>query len=96
MGYIRSVYSASQIVGGVVLAIISDRGVLSRRGVLIVSFAGAALSYTIVGLANSVSLLLFSRVGKTRGWAQCECSAVRVQCECGAVRVQRNLWSSWC
>lgn len=58
----RSVYSASQIVGGVLLAVVSDRGLLSRRGVLILSFAGAALSYTIVGFANSVPLLLFSRV----------------------------------
>lgn len=62
VGYIQSIYSATQIVGGIVLAIVSDRGLLSRRGVLIVSFVGAALSYGIVGCANSVAWLLFSRV----------------------------------
>ena len=62
VGMIASVYSLAQIVGGVVLAVVADRGLLSRRGVLLLNFAGAAVSYAIVGFADSVWLLLLSRV----------------------------------
>lgn len=48
-GLIGSVYSGAQIVGGVVLGYLGDRG-LGRRGLLLLSFAGAATSYAVVGL----------------------------------------------
>lgn len=61
-GLTSTFYSGAQMLGGVVFAVLGDRGILSRRAVLVVSFAGAAVSYAIVGLAGSVPLLLASRV----------------------------------
>ena len=60
IGLIGSIYSGSQIVGGLVLGTLSDR--ISRSHVLLMNFAAAALSYTMVGLAETVWLLLASRV----------------------------------
>ena len=61
-GMIGSVYSLAQIVGGVVLGLLSDRG-LGRRGLLLLSFVGAAAAYSMVGQRNaSLGLLIFSRV----------------------------------
>lgn len=56
-----SVYSLSQIVGGLVLGALSDRAV-SRRLVLLVSFLGSALSYGMIGLSSSLNMLLVGRV----------------------------------
>ena len=61
VGIVSSVYSASQIVGGIIFGLLSDR-TLGRRTVLLVSMGGAALSYAIIGLATSLPLLIFSRV----------------------------------
>ena len=47
IGIVGSVYSAAQCVGGVVMGYLSDR-VLDRRSVLLISFAGAAISYALV------------------------------------------------
>lgn len=60
VGLIGSVYSASQVVGGVVLGALSDR--ISRRSILMLNFAAAATSYAMVGFGNSVEVLLLSRV----------------------------------
>lgn len=60
-GLVGSVYSATQIMGGVILGIASDR-MLGRRGLLLVSFAGAAISYTLVAYAQSLTTLVASRV----------------------------------
>ena len=60
-GAMGSVYSAMQILGGVVLGFASD-GALGRRGLLLVSFAGAALSYTLAATARSLAMLVLSRV----------------------------------
>mmetsp|Transcript_14280 Transcript_14280/g.33798 ORF Transcript_14280/g.33798 Transcript_14280/m.33798 type:complete len:437 (-) Transcript_14280:407-1717(-) len=61
MGLIGSVYSVAQIFGGLAFGVLSDR-LADRRTVLLISFAGAALSYALVGLAGSVELLVLSRV----------------------------------
>lgn len=52
---LSSVFSTSQIVGGIALGALSDAGALSRKGTLSLSFAGSALSYGVVGLAASTS-----------------------------------------
>jgi len=60
IGFIGSIYSAAQIVGGLVFGIVGDR-LPDRRYVLLISFAGAALSYSLVGLASEVWVLAVSR-----------------------------------
>ena len=61
-GLISSVYSLSQIVGGLILGAVADRR-LGRRGLLLLNFAGAALAYAIVGAPRaSLGLLVASRV----------------------------------
>lgn len=60
-GAMGSAYSAAQIVGGIALGVASD-GALGRRGMLLVSFAGAALSYAMVATATSLATLILSRV----------------------------------
>lgn len=60
-GLVSSVYSAAQIVGGLILGVLSD-STLSRRTVLLISFIGSAISYLLVGLTNSLQVLIFSRV----------------------------------
>lgn len=61
IGMMGSIYSVSQMVGGVLMGAMADR-VLGRRGVLLLSFLGAAASYSLVGMASSVWMLLVSRV----------------------------------
>jgi MFS family permease len=61
IGMIGSVYSISQIVGGLVLGVVSDR-LEDRRSVLLLSIFGAAISYAMVGMATSIPILLLSRV----------------------------------
>ena len=58
---VSSVYSASQIVGGLIIGYLGDN-VLGRKRVLLLSFAGAGISYLIVGLADSLWMLILSRV----------------------------------
>ena len=60
-GLVSSVYSASQIVGGLLIGYLGDN-VLGRKRVLLLSFAGAGLSYLLVGVADSLGLLVLSRV----------------------------------
>ena len=43
IGMVGSVYSMAQIVGGLLMGVLADRG-LGRRNVLLISFAGAAFS----------------------------------------------------
>ena len=49
-----SVYGAAQVVGGLALGVISD-WYLGSRGLLILSFAGAAVAYAIVGSASAAA-----------------------------------------
>ncbi|CAM9872161.1 unnamed protein product, partial [Hapterophycus canaliculatus] len=60
-GLMSSVYSLSQIVGGLVLGALSDR-IMSRRSVLLLSFLGSALSYGAIGLSSSLGMLVAGRV----------------------------------
>lgn len=60
-GAMGSVYSATQILGGIVLGFASDRA-LGRRGLLLLSFAGAAFSYALVATARSLATLVVSRI----------------------------------
>ena len=58
---LSSLYSSSQIAGGLIIGALSDLGYLSRRRILFLSFLGSALSYAMIvvgGLRN----LIFSRV----------------------------------
>jgi len=58
---LSSLYSSSQIAGGLIIGALSDVGILSRRRILFLSFLGSALSYGLIvfgGLRN----LIFSRV----------------------------------
>ncbi|CAM9537308.1 unnamed protein product, partial [Choristocarpus tenellus] len=60
-GLMSSAYSFAQILGGLVLGALSDN-FLSRRSVLLLSFLGSCLSYGLVGLSSSLSMLLVGRV----------------------------------
>jgi len=55
---LSSVFSSSQIVGGVVLGAMTDAQVLSRRTVLFVSFGGSALAYALVAFGGFQSLVV--------------------------------------
>ncbi|KAL7433537.1 hypothetical protein ACHAXH_002982 [Discostella pseudostelligera] len=57
---LSSLFSSSQIVGGLVIGALSDLGLLSRRRILFLSFVGSAISYTLV--VGGLRQLIFSRV----------------------------------
>jgi predicted MFS family arabinose efflux permease len=59
-GLMASVYSAAQIVGGVALGVVSDK--ISRRQGLLLSMVGAGISYALVATAQSVQMLMASRI----------------------------------
>eukprot|EP00658_Telonema_sp_P-2_P055754 TRINITY_DN44311_c0_g2_i2.p1 TRINITY_DN44311_c0_g2~~TRINITY_DN44311_c0_g2_i2.p1 ORF type:complete len:410 (-),score=111.69 TRINITY_DN44311_c0_g2_i2:67-1296(-) len=59
-GLFSSVYSVSQVAGGVVLGGFSDR--YGRSAGLQLSMVAAGISYGIVGFASSITMLLVSRV----------------------------------
>ena len=61
LGAVQSIYSVSQLVGGMAIGYLGDR-VLGRKDVLLLSFGGSAVSYWLVGAADSVELLVLSRV----------------------------------
>ena len=58
---LSSLYSSSQIAGGLIIGLLSDLGYLSRRRILFLSFIGSALSYAMI-VAGSLPYLVFSRV----------------------------------
>jgi MFS family permease len=59
-GLITSLYSVSQLFGGVAMGIMSD--IISKRDVLLLSFAGSAVSYLLVGTSTSTYVLFGSRI----------------------------------
>ena len=62
LGAVSSVYSLSQIVGGLALGALSDRA-LGRRGLLLLNFVGAGTAYAIVGWPGAgFAALVGSRV----------------------------------
>ena len=58
---LSSLYSSSQIAGGLIIGALSDLGYLSRRRILFLSFIGSAVSYAMI-VAGSLPYLVFSRV----------------------------------
>ncbi|KAL9186198.1 hypothetical protein ACHAXT_005436 [Thalassiosira profunda] len=58
---LSSLYSSSQIAGGLLIGALSDVGILSRRRILFLSFLGSSLSYGLIAF-GSLSTLVFSRV----------------------------------
>ncbi|HUX85608.1 MAG TPA: MFS transporter, partial [Chloroflexota bacterium] len=60
VGAILTAYSAAQLVSALFLGRLSDR--IGRRPVLLASLLGSALSLTATGFANSLVLLLISRL----------------------------------
>ena len=61
LGAVQSIYSAAQLIGGLVIGHLGDR-VLGRKIVLLLSFVGAGISYFLVGLADSVEMLVLARI----------------------------------
>jgi MFS family permease len=60
LGVLSSLYSVSQIFGGIVMGILSDTQ--SKHDVLMLSLLGSAVSYFIVGSSQSVTMLFLSRI----------------------------------
>jgi len=58
---LSSLFSTSQIAGGLILGFLSDLGVLSRRNILFLSFLGSAVSYALIVIGGLKKLIL-SRV----------------------------------
>ena len=58
---LSSLFSSSQITGGLILGFLSDLGVLSRRNILFLSFLGSAVSYALIVIGGLKKLIL-SRV----------------------------------
>ncbi|RYH22657.1 MFS transporter [archaeon] len=59
-GLITSLYATAQLLGSLVLGVLSDY--TSKKGILLLSFAGSGLSYVMVGLGKNYIVLLASRV----------------------------------
>ena len=58
---LSSLFSSSQILGGLLWGALSDSGLLRRRSLLLISFAGSALSYLMI-VHGAFATLVVSRV----------------------------------
>ena len=58
---LSSVFSISQILGGLILGAMADVGVIQRRSILFLSFLGSALAYSLI-IFGGLYALIFSRV----------------------------------
>jgi len=58
---LSSLFSSSQIVGGLLIGAASDSKMLSRRNTLLLSFSGSAVAYALI-MRGSILFLLCSRV----------------------------------
>ena len=58
---LASVFSFSQIIGGLVLGALNDAKILSRKTILFLSFGGSAVAYAAM-IYGGFKLLIFSRV----------------------------------
>ena len=58
---LSSLFSSSQIAGGLMIGALSDVGLLSRRNILFLSFLGSAVSYALI-IVGGLRSLIFSRV----------------------------------
>jgi predicted MFS family arabinose efflux permease len=58
---LSSLFSSSQIAGGLIIGALSDVGLLSRRNILFLSFLGSAVSYALI-VVGGLRSIIFSRV----------------------------------
>lgn len=58
---LSSIFSSSQIVGGLLLGALADAGFLHRRTILFLSFGGSAVAYALVVYGN-ITALIVSRI----------------------------------
>jgi len=58
---LSSLYSSSQIVGGLLLGALADSGILHRRTILFLSFGGSAVAYALI-TQGSLKVLILSRI----------------------------------
>lgn len=58
---LSSLFSGSQIVGGLIIGGLSDSGLLSRKHILYASFLGSALSYSLI-VYGGIKGLIISRI----------------------------------
>lgn len=59
--WLSSVFSASQIVGGLVIGALSDSQVISRHVILMISFMGSAFAYAMI-MQGGLAAIVISRV----------------------------------
>jgi MFS family permease len=59
--WLSSIFSASQIVGGLSMGALSDSGLVSRQWILLTSFVGSAFAYAMI-LQGGWTAILISRV----------------------------------
>lgn len=55
---LSSVFSSSQIVGGIVLGALTDAKMVSRKTVLFISFGGSALGYAMIAFGNYAGIIM--------------------------------------
>jgi MFS family permease len=60
ISYISSLYSAAQILGSIAIGIIGD--FYPKHYLLVISYIGSAVSYSLVGYTKTISILFFSRI----------------------------------
>ena len=60
VGLLVASYAAAQLIGAPILGRLSDR--VGRRPVLLISILGTAIGFVILGVANQLWLLFFSRI----------------------------------
>jgi MFS family permease len=89
LGQLESAYGVGQLCGASVMGWVSD--VAGRRTVLLITFLGSALGYTVAGLAGSPAMLLYSRlpVGVAK---QTVTVARAVIADCSEAGVARSVW----
>ena len=59
-GYLQTTFAVVQLCGGPIFGRFGD--IFGSRAALVLSFMAAAMSYTILGLASTVSMLFLSRL----------------------------------
>ena len=58
---LSAVYSFTQVVGGVLIGLLTDAGYMPMRSTLLLSFLGSAVSYGLLGTTKSITIILLSR-----------------------------------
>jgi MFS family permease len=59
--FLQSIFSTAQIVGGLLISVASDAGLLQRRTILFLSFGGSAVSYALI-VQGSFPAIVLSRI----------------------------------